>query len=130
MHVSRVGRPQTIQHSTLSRSVVRMAANRSGGWYEWLKDRVTRRLQNDSDAPRKQGGQRLVAKIPSRFLVDIDGVQGTLSCECQVIHLVISKVVIGSSALLHKSKNRVFCTMSIGKQTFVSKTKDVAGGDE
>lgn len=130
MHVSRVGRPQIIQHSTLSRSVVRMAANRSGGWYGWLKDRVTKRLQNDSDAPRKQGGQRLVAKIPSRFLVDIDGVQGTLSCECEVIHLVVSKVVIGSSALLHKSKNRVFCTMSIGKQTFVSKTKDVAGGDE
>jgi len=103
---------------------VRMGANRGGGWYGWLKDRVTRPTQNDSGAPKKKGGGRLVAKIPSRFLVDIDGAQGTLSCECQVIHLTIAHVLIGSQALLRKSKNKVFCTMSIGKQTVVSKNKD------
>lgn len=134
MHISRVVQSQHVKHSHSHRFVVRMGANRGGGWYGWLKDRVTRPTQNDSDAPKKKGGGRLVAKIPSRFLVDIDGAQGTLSYECQVIHLAIARVLVGSQALLHKSKNRVFCTMSIGKQTFVSKNKDAVkrgkGDDE
>eukprot|EP00889_Picochlorum_renovo_P002830 jgi/Picre1/29860/NNA_005242.t1 len=84
MHISRVVQSQQIEHRKLHRIATH---------------------PNDSGAPKKKGGGRLVAKIPSRFLVDIDGAQG-------------------SQALLRKSKNKVFCTMSIGKQTFVSKNKD------
>ena len=106
--------------------------------------------------PKRQGksSQRIeLARLPSRLLVDVDFLkeQGpethdastsrSQSQRCQLIHLVVDSVKVLDAASLPPRKKAVeqekvksFCTVSIGKQTFVTPDqavqKEESGDDQ
>ncbi len=85
-----------------------------------------------------------LARLPSRLVVDVDFVkdaQGTMPV-CELVHMVVESVVIHDISCLPEGRKRAaerqslksFCTVSIGKQTYVTPdgklaTFDDEGGD-
>ena len=74
-----------------------------------------------------------LARLPSRLLVDVDflkelgGSDVSQSQRCQLIHLVVDSVKIDDGGCLphrgkaaEKQRLKSFCTVSIGRQTFVT----------
>lgn len=88
-------------------------------------------------------GQNIIplAKLPSRYLVDLDvsylgagnsrNELSTAASTCELVHLMIKNVEMKCTWVpkRHRQSLKAFCTMSIGKQTFVTPdTKAVPEG--
>jgi phosphatidylserine decarboxylase len=111
------------------------------GWYQGIKSRLAEywdKGSNDRQSSKHRasvdsldGNRNIIhlAKLPSRYLVDLD-VSGEQDCShgstiasnaCELVHLMIQNVELDCQWVPKRHKNtlKTFCTVSIGKQTYV-----------
>ena len=99
------------------------------GWRQWRTSRASQpeRKSTVSDSKNnsklsvhdRKTSRVLMARLPSRYLVDIGS---TAAQHCELVHFVIKSVQIECDVLpkRYRGKYKVFCTLSIGRQTFVT----------
>jgi len=98
-------------------------------WRQWRTSRASqperKSTVSDSKNDRKlsvndrSSSRVLMARLPSRYLVDIGS---TAAQHCELVHFVIKDVQVDCDVLpkRNRGKYKIFCTLSIGRQTFVT----------